>query len=279
MADEKLFVTETIEDVNKSMWRYIWQRTLVLISILIVPVGLIVYWLFYRNNGNLAFLIVIPIIIVAYIRNKIIKAFIEQFASANGFTYAPSGDLEGLDGQLFQVGESKSVSNVVSGTHQNFPLRFFYYSYAEGHGKDRHVYEFTVCEIEYQRALPHILMEKESFLGSALSSRGGMEKLKFANDFDAHFSVYVNRGYEIEALEIFTPEVLEALLARANNFEFEFVGQHLFIYTKGYITTRKRLEELHELGDYLISTLSPRLFGINRSVKAMQEAESGQTGA
>ena len=205
------------------------------------------------------------------IRAYMSTLFMKQFARANNFTYAHTGSLVGLDGALFQKGNGRKLTNVVSGTYKDNPIRIFYYEFSTGSGKNRRNHSYTICEIEYKGSLPSITVEEAGFWDANEFLTSGQKKLQLHNEFDKHFALYVQSDYEIEALEIFTPEVVEALILRAKSFEFGFQGHHLYIYSRGEISTRKRLEELRDLMRYIVETLSPRIVRLHDDVSAMHE--------
>ncbi|OGZ57691.1 MAG: hypothetical protein A3G60_00885 [Candidatus Ryanbacteria bacterium RIFCSPLOWO2_12_FULL_47_9c] len=272
MVEEKDLITETIEDVDKSTSAYIKKRPLAVLLFGVAPLTL-VFWLIYKgyDSDPTAILFIIPIFAWMYVRSRMSHIFMQQFARANNFTYAYSGSLVGLDGALFEKGNGRKLTDVVSGAYKDNPIRIFYYEFSTGSGKNRQHYPYTICEIEYKGALPSVSVEEAGFWDANEFLTHGQKKLQLHNEFDKHFTLYVQSDYEIEALEIFTPEVAEALIRKAKSFEFGFHGCHLYIYSCGKISTRKRLEELRDLMRYIVETLSPRIVRLHDDVSAMHE--------
>ncbi len=93
------------------------------------------------------------------------QKFKQDFAAANGYTYSPKRELDGLDGALFHIGYDKSATDVVSGTYDGYPASLFTYIYATPGGESDYVHFYTVLELEFDTSMPDILLEnKESTL-------------------------------------------------------------------------------------------------------------------
>jgi UPF0716 family protein affecting phage T7 exclusion len=270
MTEQNDLITETIEDVDKSTTKYIKDRPLAILLLGVLPlaIGFLFIYKGYTHDA-LGIVFFIPFAAWMYVRNKISHTFMQQFARANNFSYTETGSLVGLDGVLFQRGNGRKMTDVVSGRYRDNPVRIFYYEFSTGSGKDRKHHPYTVCEIEYAGQLPSISVDKVGFWDMNEFTTRGQKKLQFHNEFDKHFELYVQTDYEIEALQIFTPEVLEVLMDKAKSFEFGFQGRHLYIYTQGSISTRKRLQDLHALMQYIVETLSPRIVRLHDDVEAM----------
>ncbi|MSR76070.1 MAG: hypothetical protein EXS68_00560 [Candidatus Ryanbacteria bacterium] len=272
MTEQNDLITETIEDVNKSTFKYIKDHPLGVFFLGILPL-MLGFFLIYKGytHDSLGIVFFIPLATWMYVRNKMSHLFMQQFARANNFIYAYYGSLTNLDGALFQRGNGRKMTDVVSGRYRDNPIRIFYYDFSTGSGKNRQHHPYTVCEIEYSGALPTISVEKAGFWDANEFVSRGQKKLQLHNAFDKQFTLYVQEDYEVEALQIFTPEVAEALLDKAKSFEFGFQGTHLYIYTQGNISTRKKLEDLKALMQYIVETLSPRIVRLHDDVSAMHE--------
>jgi hypothetical protein len=269
-------VDESIEDVGQSTAHYLRRHpqyfTIPLIIAVIIEVIIIV---FHVSTDLRAYLIpiILPVIGYTIARGKIQHEFMQQFAVANGFSYAPRGSMVRLDGSLFQVGHDQSVTDVVSGRFQDRPISLFTYTYVTGYGKTQQTHSYTIYELQFDSAMPDILLENASHaFGEALVDKiTGKELVKLEGDFNKYFSLSIPKGYEVEALEIFTPDVMQKLIEKAKNFSLEIVNSHLFIYDNAIVGKKQGLYDLYDLAQYFVEKLGPVLARMKPSVAAMEQ--------
>jgi hypothetical protein len=245
-----------------------------------VALGVIVFYgILVLFHVPLSGLYVIPMFILvagyAYVRKQVLREFMRQFAAANGFSYAEDGTVDGRNGTLFTIGHSKSVSNVVSGTYKQCSMELFDYRYTIGSGKNSHTYPFTVFELRFDIAMPNIMLENRECPTGAESIFGGfpgLETIRLEGDFSDRFTLGVRRDYEIEALQIFTPDVMAVLMDKGRNFSMEIVEGQLFLYAKNTIETRQALAQFFDLARYFAEKLVPRFARMKSGIAAMNES-------
>jgi len=278
-------VNEDIENVGAStiqfLKRHPWYFTIPLVVAVVLEIIFIV--IVKPTDASWYYIpLVLPFIGYSIANGKIQQEFMQQFAAANGFTFAARGSLAGLDGTLFQIGDDRSVVNIVSGQFQNYPLSLFTYIYHTGFGRSRQTHSYTIYELQFDIAMPDILLESAGHafgesLFDKLSGVGGIgggsgkEMVKLEGDFNKYFSLSIPRGYEVEALEIFTPDVMAELIDKAKGFSLEIVNGHLFIYDRAVVGTKQGLYDLYGLAQYFIEKLGPVLARMKAGVAAMEE--------
>lgn len=91
---------------------------------------------------------------------------------------------------------------------------------------------FAFGQLELPREVPHIILKNKrsrvlSLMGLGLGNR---TKLSLEGDFDRHFTLLCPEGYERDALEIFTPDVMAAVIDAAGSCEVELIDDKLFLY-------------------------------------------------
>jgi hypothetical protein len=263
----------SIDDVGASTSAYLRRHPWGLIIPLVVTVILEVVFYLEGVQGIIFYALPLSVLYGGYqaVRGKIQHEFMQQFAAANGFSYAPTGSRNGLDGSLFQIGHSQSVQDVVSGQFQNYPISLFTYIYVTGGGKSQQTHRYTVYELQFAVTLPDMLLENGSHtFGESLADHfSGKELVKLEGDFNKYFSLNIPKGYEVEALEIFTPDVMQELIDKAKAFSFEIVNNHLFIYDNSVVGTKQGLNDLYSLAQYLVEKLGPVLARMQPEVAAM----------
>ncbi|MDP9249699.1 MAG: hypothetical protein M3M85_04305 [bacterium] len=197
-------------------------------------------------------------IVAAIIMYYFVKAhdeFMSNFARAHGMTYTEEGAIEDCNGRLFEIGENRGVKNVVAGTWNNFPIKIFNYSYTTGSGKSRSTPMFTVLEISFDQVeFPFIFLRSKKVWGLRLSYE--------INDVDVslhgrRFKLSVAKGYEIEALQIFSEELLDYLTQNVPEFSIEFSKNKINIFKLGLVGSKKTLTSLLDTGKHIIDSSGP----------------------
>jgi hypothetical protein len=268
-------IDESIENVGASTFHYLKRHpgyfTIPLIIAVVIEIMFI--WLGISDIRIYIFPAILPFIGYTIARGKIQHEFMQQFAATNGFSYTSIGSLDGLDGTLFQVGHNKLVTDVINGQFQGHPISLMTYKYVTGFGKSQQTHYYTIYELQFDITLPDILLENvgHSFGEPLFGKLSGKELIKLEGDFNKYFSLSIAKGYEIEALEIFTPDVMVELIDKAKQFSLEIVNGHLFIYGNGVVGTKQGLYDLYGLAQYFIEKLGPVLTRMKSSVDAMRK--------
>lgn len=254
-----------IEDVGVSTSMFIRTRyrgwLIGLLLATLIYETFVLSWIFSSGGNINIFFAFLPLgafgAAYAIVRSKVQREFMQQFAAAEGYAYAKDGELEGRDGFIFGIGHSKTISNFLTGQEGSMPVHLFNYAYTVGHGKESHTYAFTIYEIEFPNVLPAmILHEKGRNFGEALWDLSGKKTVvSLEGDFGKFFNLKVEKGLEIEALEIFTPDLMLKLRDEWKNFSLEFVNRHLYVYEDKVIGSRAELLAMRDFASYLIGRL------------------------
>ncbi|OHA09979.1 MAG: hypothetical protein A3A44_01540 [Candidatus Sungbacteria bacterium RIFCSPLOWO2_01_FULL_60_25] len=210
--------------------------------------------------------------VIALANARVRKEFMRQFAAANQFVYQGSGNVAELSGALFQRGHSRSVNDMVVGQRDGRPLRFFFYRYKVGSGRSEQTYSYTVCEIALPGAGPDVVVESRRDFDFSNYAREGGREVPTESPFREHFRLTAPKDFEIEVLEIFTPEVMAWLMDRAEKYNFEFIRGRLYIFQKGHMSRREQLKELLGIAEYLVTVIAPRILRIQDDVAALHQA-------
>jgi hypothetical protein len=281
VPDASAPVQEQIQSVDQSMVTYLrahlWRIVICLAVIVLFEVGAITVFILNsagNDNSADAILVMVPLVLlaVAYgvVRQRIQDEFMRQFAEANGYIFAPAGSSMGLDGALFRLGHDHSVRDTVSGKYFGCPISLFLYSYVTGEGKQRQVHPYTVFRLEFDVDMPDLLLEKkESFFSGELFGQLS-EHVKLEGDFNKYFSLSIKKGYEVEALEIFTPDVMAELEEKCKGLSLEIVNNDLFIYDNKTVSKKVDLDALYGVAQYFVQKLGPVLARMKGPTEAME---------
>jgi hypothetical protein len=182
----------------------------------------------------------------------------KEIAEQYGCTYVKQPELRS-NALIFQEGEKKYTKRGLSGIIQNHPFRFFQYSYETG-SKDRpKTHNYCISEITFNGTFPHIYLNNTknrniSFLKGLL-----LPRLTLPTELEKKFNLHSPKEYEIETLEIFTPDLLLNLLNMQWEHDLELVDQKLFVFREKPIRTKQEIADEIERLEKLLEILAPKL--------------------
>jgi hypothetical protein len=268
-----------IDNVNKSLWQYIKTKRL---RELLVFVPVVVAWEIFiivvfikflhqqgrsSNSGEsngFGYLLILPFLIFSYWFYKLKKqfeaTFLEEFARTNNYAFDDSGRVDETYGTIFRVAGRQDVSDIVTGQYGNSALRLFLFELTVGSGKYQHHYRDTVIELDFHGQLPDLLMlniHARSSQVNLAESFGVKNKVQLEGDFDQYFTLYAPHGNEVEALEVFSPDIMALMEDESKHYSVEFAGNRIYIYASGFVATSDNLNQLFELAKKLIDKIAP----------------------
>ncbi|KRA25188.1 hypothetical protein ASD65_12720 [Microbacterium sp. Root61] len=165
---------------------------------------------------------------------------LDRFARANGMTYVPVLNDPSLPGMIFGQGGGRQAVDLVRGTKPRF-VEFGNYRYTTGSGKNRTTHRWGYVAVRLDVPLPHIVLDalsNNSLFGSNLPIPFDRDqRLSLEGDFDKSFALYSPRGYEGDALYLFTPDIMARFIDNAAAMDVEIVDDWLFLYAKRDFST------------------------------------------
>ena len=280
-----------INDVNASLWQYIrkryWWELLILIP-------LIVAWeyLLFRYVGPTLFqpgsdnpnsgkgfgeMVLLPIILLSAwywrLKKRFEDTFLREFSADNGYSYDAKGTVDETYGTLFRLNGTQRVSDVISGQYQGYDLRLFLYDRTVNSGRSSSTYRYTVLELDLKGRVPAMLLAPKHALSKNLGlaqATGLHHTISLEGDFDQRFTLYALQGTEVEALEVFAPNVMALMEDESKDYTIEFVANRVYIYARSYIGNNQALEQLFGLAKALIDKIGPVAARLNHDAAIPQ---------
>ena len=205
------------------------------------------------TSGSVGWLFVLPVLLVLaaiggivwlgihlYGRGRERWYRLARFADANAMSYVPTLASPALPGMIFSQGHSRSARDLVRGEQPRF-VEFANYRYVTGSGKNQSTHKWGYVAIKLDVPLPHILLDavgNNGLFGSNLpTSFGRDQRLSLEGDFDKYFALFCPRGYERDALYLFTPDIMARFIDNAAELDVEIVDDWLFLYAKRDLST------------------------------------------
>ncbi len=166
----------------------------------------------------------------------------ENYARDNNLEYTrvrhPDRHLRGM---LFQVGRPVVTEHRVRRTGRPSAEIARYTFDLSGDPNSPTLVTWGYATLRLPAALPHIVLDARGANNLLSTSLPGMwaprteQKLSLEGDFDRYFTLFCPRGYEADALYLFTPDVMTRLIDRAALYDVEIIDNQLFLYSKRHL--------------------------------------------
>ena len=201
---------------------------------------------------------VIPIFLVTHYSQRLETELWTHLAARYQFTYVHEPYFQEY-ALMFKQGHARGTRHGLMGTLQDRAFRIFQYQFTIGHGKHSRTYHYCVSEVVFAGTFPHLYLNNTR--NRDLQDLKGffLPRVPLPSVFDGNFKLHAPEGYEIEALEIFTPDVLEHILSSEWTHDIELVDQKLYAFREKPIYSEADLEEEVEQLRQLVALLSPAL--------------------
>lgn len=247
-----------IIDIRKAAWEEVKRSKELLVLFLLIGV---VGNLFMLSFGVFSFALAAPwipfIIWVAILHQSMRRKFWKQFAKEKKWIYTKNAPVEKEQALIFDEGHSGKIQNMVKGGLDDTTARIFEFSFSRGHGKHQTTYYYTAFGFQFSEgAFPHCYLNR-LHKGYDVSHKG--ERILLPAELEEKFHLYAPRKYEIEALAIFTPDMLEFFLDEKWPHDIELVDQELLIFRKEFVNTKQELEMEFTEAQKLMRKLAPKL--------------------
>ncbi len=213
-----------------------------------------------------------PLLAYVSMSLKVHIEFLREFAKANRYTFADTSSYG--SGRIFNIGHSRRASNCITGERNGLPFSFYLYSYTVGHGKSARHFSFTVFSVDMGTPLPPLFLQSNGHPSGEYPMFSDLIKLKMEGDFNKHFTVLVRKDFEIEVLQLFTPDTMQYFIDIALWYSLEWNGENMYLCVPFDMTTKKDIDKLFMVSDHLVSKFQPILFGMKRNLEARMEIEN-----
>ncbi len=201
------------------------------------------------------------------------KKFMENAGESLGLVYTPNASIHSVSGSLFESGSNPVISNVLSGSYKDVPLRIYNFETERGGNRTPAVFTYSVCEFTFPFELPYVLLvhAKDEMFGmtTGVTISGGTT-LQLEGDFNKYYRLSSVKGFENEVLQILTPDVMQGVIGEYGKVMLEMDGKKLYIFQKGIVSSQETLLSLHETATRILQMLAPRLKEASKSVSVMK---------
>ncbi len=241
-------------DVRPPLISVVWPA----VVLFVLPVGFLSAWWFVLEDGSIpaepwdaSALILLPylalpvgmvFLLVRTIRRRSgVRQFrLDRFARANGLSYRPTAIPVALPGMIFTMGGTSVVRDLLWRDGRS-PLSIGNQRTIVGSGRNRKEHRWGYVALRLPVPLPHIVLDaigNNSLRHPRLPVTFAKDqRLSLEGDFDRHFELYCPRGYETDALYLFTPDIMARFIDTVAELDVEIVDDHLFLYAPKDLAT------------------------------------------
>lgn len=221
---------------------------------------------------------IIAIYIAFYLlvkRTLRVKKFLQNYAFTRQLNLGAELDTSTFTGRLLRRTDSPKIGPYIFSTYGGFLTKMFYFSYSEWIGNRKNTYYFTVTEITVDQAeFPYLLLQRKNLKRHQDIDYFGEDKdvevgLNAYNDI---YTLHTTNQYEIEALQICTPEFIKLIQSSYMPLSVEFAGNHVYIYAQTQIEKESELDELYRVTKATIDTFGNFLLRIRDDYSVLHEA-------
>lgn len=219
----------------------------------------------------------------ASLTDKYQYEFMRQFARLNNFSYSKTSLLFSEQAWMVTLGMGKKVTNYISGTLFGKPVFLFNLSDYGGSSRSSGERYYTVCHVQVPYHVPTIVFKSfnsgvEFYFSDLIQPHTNtgrsffidFEKINLSGDVDNSFQLWVEKKYEIEALQIFTEQFLKRLIDDWKNIYVEIIDQNIFISIDKVIITKVELENMFSLTKDLLQHIDSMSTRLSSSTNAMR---------
>lgn len=168
-----------------------------------------------------------PFLLVAGLREARRRVRLARFAAANGFAYDFGANASASPDPLAEPNARRTWVDRLR--LDDSPV---YVANVE-HQVDKRSYRTGRLVIPLARTVPHLTLVPATagpdWVNSHLSPEARAQVLSLEGDFDRHFTLYAPRAYETDALYVFTPDVMAALIDHGSGFAVTLIDDLLIV--------------------------------------------------
>ena len=242
-----------------------------------IAAGIFVGALFMSGGALVAsqgfFLMLLPIIVMLTITIIVTRyaiknrAKLQRFANDNDLYYSANKSTPPYKPIMFNIGHTKNLLNTLVFPNDSVLSE---YQYVTGSGKSRTTHRFTFMQVKLSRKVPHLILDSKSMKTPAPPAGAyHIQTIKLEGDFHKYFTLYVPKDYQVDALQIFTPDVMNELMEYGKDLDLEFIDNELYIYHRGNV-----FKNAAKTREFLIA-VSKITDRINRQIKNYRDARIG----
>ena len=207
----------------------------------------------------LALPLLVTVFVIIGIRNGASRTVrVQRFASVNNLSYTTSLRDPTYKGMIFQFGRDRCIREELTiDTSSGNGAQIGTYQCVTGSGRSQHTHRFSYIRYTLSRQLPHMVLDgKKNNLMWASNLPTLFDKdqiLHLEGNFDEHYTLYAPQDYQVDALAIFTPDVMSAFINSLGKTDAEIIDNELYVYVTSFddLGNCRNLDAMLQVADIL----------------------------
>ncbi len=269
---------ESVTSHTDIVKKIVWEEKKTITSLLAVLIFFLAGYGFVIQQAELLLGgLLISLLYIAYAYFLAAERYLRELAKKNNLGYQKFIPLEDFKSNIKNTGGSKAnPNNVVTGNYREKRARLFYYKYTVQRGKNSVTYPFTVFEIFFDDiTFPHTLLHFKGRSVFGAQRHGAKRKeeieVRLEDRYRKLYNLYIEDGYGIEAMQIFTVDFLDFLVDEKFNYSIELSENRLYVYTSGNLFKKSELKELFATVSEMLERMTPILKRLKKDFNTLRE--------
>lgn len=186
-------------------------------------------------------------VIFDVLRQAVNSLRLEQFAKLNQCVFEHDSIGQGYPGTYFSH-NTVLIANAIRTDDVQF-FEFGNFRMVGNQERSSAGPTFGYMRVKLSRRLPHMVLKSTRNSMSLPSAFEDGQTLMLEGDFYKSFRLYVPRGYERDALYVFTPDIMALFVDVAGAFNCEIIDDELYLYAsrKFTLTQQQSIEKCIEI--------------------------------
>lgn len=202
---------------------------------------------------------IVPVVLLVRREEKLEKQFWKELTEQNTYTYVHRPYFQN-SALLFQEGDYKATGHGLMGTINGCAFRFFQYRYTtKAAGRHKTVHTYCVAEVVFSGTFPHIYLNNTHNRNLSTWKGFFLPRISLPTELESRFDLHAPQKYEIEVLEIFTPDLLLHLADSGWEHDIELVDQKLYVFREKPVLSKQDLEHEVDRLQKIVYLLAPKL--------------------
>jgi hypothetical protein len=192
----------------------------------------------------------------------------ESFAIVNDWPINTVSNPYTLIPLSLQFGYDQTYSDAITAQLGIVRADMVVYGVTVGKEKSEQELSFTIARITLPVVLPHILLRAKGDKTDMRQDFVDYESLQLEGDFGDYFTLEVEKGQEVDVLEVITPDVMQTLVDYSQHEDIEIAANNLYFIVRG---DARSLESIKQLIESVVS-LSGRIIDYTKRITPVDVA-------
>jgi len=243
---------------------------------------------FFAFRSSVWVLLIIGITIVSFFvwikyvgaMHEKFKQSFENFLSTNSLSpgSGPTGEQPGRP-FVFGLGHHNTNDYSFNGKIGSTAFDMYAYTYYKETRNSERAFPFTILHFKLSKPLPHLVLDShknDGIISSIPRFFNDSQRIELEGDFNRYFDLFAPKDYQIEALDILSPDFMDMLTNFHVDFDIEINKHDVYIISRGINYDQQSMQELFKAAEVLISKFEFKLkdWSMSAMAKALPELDS-----